>query len=132
MAAWQAIAVPGMDLEGVPYSPAGAIGDVVYLSGHISTDPTGAIVADDFAAQAARTFASLGATLAAAGCGASDVVHIQTILVRRADFDAFNDAFRTFFRPPYPARITTIGELIVDGLLIECSAVAVRPRAGDS
>jgi 2-iminobutanoate/2-iminopropanoate deaminase len=125
---WNPASPPGGALD-IPYSPAAVSDDYVHIAGVISTDESGAIVADDFAAQARRTFANLVTTLEAAGCSAADVVHITTYLTDRDDFDAFNHAFTQTFSEPFPARVTVLAQLIVPGLSIEVTAVAARPRA---
>lgn len=110
----------------IPYSPMAVTDGHIFVSGQISIDERGEIVADDFASQARRTFACLAAELARAGASMDDVVHVTTYLVRREDFAAFNEAMAAAFTPPYPARCTVRGDLIVPELLIEVSAVAVR------
>ncbi|MDX6631759.1 MAG: 2-iminobutanoate/2-iminopropanoate deaminase, partial [Gaiellales bacterium] len=99
-----------------------------HVAGVISSDESGALVADDFASQARRTFANLVTTLEAAGCCAADVVHVTSYLTDRGDFEAFNDAFVAVFSEPYPARVTVLAQLVAPGLSIEVTAVAARPR----
>jgi enamine deaminase RidA (YjgF/YER057c/UK114 family) len=125
---WNPASPAGGGLD-IPYSPAAVSEGLVHTAGHISVDESGEIVADDFESQARRTFASVLATLAAAGCSAADVVHVTTYLTDRGDFDAFNETFRRTFADPYPARVTIIAQLIVPGLSIEVAAVAARPNA---
>ena len=122
--AWRPVTAEGA-LD-IPYSPLAVDATHVHVSGQISVDAAGEIVADDFASQAARVFGNLRAALESAGASLHDVVHVTTYLVRREDFDAFNAAMRAAFEAPYPARCTVLAELIVPGLLIEVSAVAVR------
>ncbi len=110
----------------IPYSPMAVSASHIHVSGQISLDEDGAIVGDDFASQARRTFGCLRAELERAGASMDDVVHVTTYLVRREDFDAFNEAMAAAFTPPYPARCTVLGQLIMPELLIEVSAVAVR------
>jgi 2-iminobutanoate/2-iminopropanoate deaminase len=109
-----------------PYSPAVAVGDLVFVSGQISVDADGRAVADDFTSQARRTFANMRAVLAAAGCVMADVVSCTTYLVDAADFDAFNAVYQEVFSPPYPARATVLAGLLVPGLRIESTCIAAR------
>jgi 2-iminobutanoate/2-iminopropanoate deaminase len=124
---WNPASPAGGGLD-IPYSPAAVSEGLVHVAGVISSDASGEIIADDFASQARRTFANLVTTLEAAGCAASDVVHVTTYLTDRDDFDAFNDVFKETFSDPYPARVTVLAQLIVPGLSIEVTAVASRPR----
>jgi 2-iminobutanoate/2-iminopropanoate deaminase len=118
-------AAGGLD---IPYSPAAVSDGYVHVAGVLSSDASGALIADDFASQARRTFANLVTTLEAAGCSAADVVHVTTYLTDRGDFDAFNEAFKQTFADPYPARVTILAQLVAPGLSIEVTAVAARPR----
>ena len=122
----EAIVPPGAPVL-APYSPAVAAGPLVFLSGQVSVGEDGSLVADDFESQARRVYAGMRALLEQAGCSMADVCHVSTYLVRREDFDAFNRIFEESFSTPYPARITLVSELIVPGLLIEATAIAVRP-----
>ncbi len=121
--AWHPAGSTGLD---IPYSPAAVAGNTVWISGCISVDEAGEIIADDFASQARRVYDGMRCGLEAAGCGMDDVVHVTTYLTDRADFDAFNDAFRAAFRDPFPSRATVLAELIVRELRIEATCVAVR------
>lgn len=122
--AWTPAGSSGLD---IPYSPAAVAGGTVWVSGCISTDEDGAIVADDFEHQAGRVYDGMRRSLEAAGCSMDDVVSVTTYLTDRDDFDAFNVAFRAAFRSPYPSRATVLAQLIVPGLRIEATCVAVRP-----
>ena len=122
--AWEPAGSSGLD---IPYSPAAVAGGTVWVSGCISTDEAGEIVADDFVSQARRVYDGMRRALEAAGCSMDDVVSVTTYLTDRGDFDAFNDAFRAAFRAPFPSRATVLAELIVPGLKIEATCVAVRP-----
>jgi enamine deaminase RidA (YjgF/YER057c/UK114 family) len=124
---WNPASPAGGGLD-IPYSPAAVSDGYVHVAGVISSDASGAIIADDFMSQARRTFANLVTTIEAAGCTAADVVHVTTYLVDRDDFDAFNEVFKETFADPYPARVTVLAQLIVPGLLIEATAIAARPR----
>jgi len=91
--AWEPAGSSGLD---IPYSPAAVAGGTVWVSGCISTDEAGEIVADDFVSQARRVYDGMRRALEAAGCSMDDVVSVTTYLTDRGDFDAFNDAFRAF------------------------------------
>ena len=124
---WNPASPAGGGLD-IPYSPAAVSDAYVHVAGVISSDASGAIIADDFMSQARRTFANLVTTIEAAGCTAADVVHVTTYLTDRDDFDAFNEVFKRTFSDPYPARVTVLAQLIAPGLSIEVTAVAARPH----
>ena len=122
----EAIVPPGAPVL-APYSPAVAAGQLVFVSGQVSVGDDGQLATDDFESQARRVYGGLRTLLEQAGCSMADVCQVSTYLVRREDFDAFNRIFEESFSAPYPARITLISELIVPGLLIEATAIALRP-----
>jgi enamine deaminase RidA (YjgF/YER057c/UK114 family) len=70
--------------------------------------------------------ANLRACLAAAGCGLDDVQKVNVYLSDLADFEGFNEVYRTAFAEPFPAR-TTVQVGLPPGLLIEVEAVARPP-----
>ena len=107
-----------------PYTPAVVAAGLVFTAGHISSSSAGDLVADDFDAQARRTFANLGQILDAAGSGLDRVLQLTTYLVNADDFDAFNRVYCEVFAEPYPARATVQSTLLGPGMLIECTAVA--------
>ena len=122
----EAIVPPGAPVL-APYSPAVAAGQLVFVSGQVSVGDDGQLATDDFESQARRVYGGLRTLLEQAGCSMADVCQVSTYLVRREDFDAFNRIFEESFSAPYPARITLVSELIVPGLLIEATAIALRP-----
>jgi 2-iminobutanoate/2-iminopropanoate deaminase len=102
------------------------VGDLVVLAGHMPKESDGSIVAGGFAAQAHKTFDNLGRSLTAAGCGFEDVIKVTTYLADLANFDEYNEIYRGYFGPPYPARTTV--EAGMRGFLIEIEGLAVRAR----
>ena len=119
-----AIQPEGLPVPTSPYSPVVRAGELVYTSGQVGTDASGA-VADGIGAQTRRALENVRTCLAAAGCGLSDVVKVNAYLVDMADFETYNAVYREFFDPPYPAR-TTVGAALAGGLLVEIEAVAKR------
>jgi 2-iminobutanoate/2-iminopropanoate deaminase len=120
-----AIQPEGLPVPTSPYSPVVAAGELVYTSGQVGTDASGA-VADGVGAQTRRALENVRTCLAAAGCGLADVVKVNAYLVDMTDFETYNAVYREFFEPPYPAR-TTVGAALAPGLLVEIEALAKRP-----
>jgi 2-iminobutanoate/2-iminopropanoate deaminase len=119
--------------EGLPFSAAVRVDDTVYLSGQIGVKPgTLDLVEGDMAGQARQTLDNIRTTLEANGLGMDDIVKCTVMLADMEQWGAFNEVYRTYFTPPYPAR-SAFGAngLALGGLLeVECIAVAgARPRA---
>jgi 2-iminobutanoate/2-iminopropanoate deaminase len=93
-----------------PYSQAIRVGDTLFTSGQIPTDPaTGALVSGGIAEQTTRVCRNLQAVLAAAGLTFAHVVKTTVFLKSMADFAAMNEVYATFFAPSGtvpPARST--------------------------
>ena len=106
-----------------PYSPVVKSGDHVYASGQVAFDERGTLVDGGVAAQTSQVLANLASCLGAAGCSFEDVVKVNVFLLDLADFDEFNNVYRTAFDEPYPAR-TTVQAGLPGGIRVEIEAVA--------
>jgi reactive intermediate/imine deaminase len=108
-----------------PYSPAIKAGGLIYLSGTLAQDDTGALVGDgDAAAQTRRIIERMRALLAAAGSSLEQVVAVTVYLRSAGDFQTMNDTYRTFWPKDPPTRTTVITDLLL-GADVEISMVAV-------
>jgi 2-iminobutanoate/2-iminopropanoate deaminase len=112
------------------YSPALRAGSLVFISGQVATGDDGAVITGGIEAQTRLVFAHMQRLLAADGLDLNDVCHVHTYLTRSDDFAGFDDTFGQVFQPPYPARITVRGELLVAGALIESTAIAIAGEQG--
>lgn len=88
-----------------PYSQAVWAGELLFCSGQIPIDPaTGQLVEGDAATQARQVLSNVKAVLEAAGLGMENVVKATVFFKDMADFQAVNEVYASFFKPPYPAR----------------------------
>jgi 2-iminobutanoate/2-iminopropanoate deaminase len=109
-----------------PYSSAVRAGNLLFISGQVPADPsTGHIIEGDIAAQTRRVLDNLGALLAAGGLNFSDVVRTTVFLADMGDFAVMNDAYRSYFSEPYPARSTIQAARLPRDARIEIDAIAV-------
>ncbi len=122
----EALQPQGLAVPRAPYSPLVVSGDLVFTAGQVAFDEEGKVVPGGIVEQARQTLANLGRCLEAAGCGFGDVVKVTAYLADMGDFAAYNEVYREYFRPPYPAR-TTVQAALAPGLLIEVEAIARRP-----
>lgn len=122
----QALQPQGLAVPQAPYSPLVVSGDLVFTAGQVAFDEQGQVVPGGIEEQARQVFENLGRCLAAAGCGFADVVKVNAYLADMADFAAYNEVYRSYFSPPYPAR-TTVQAALAPGLLLEIEAIARRP-----
>ncbi len=100
----------------------------VYVSGQVSMDATGAMVAEgDLAAQTEQVFANLAIALAAAGATFADVVKLTTYVVDYTPAARpLIAAVRSRHFPTSPPASTLVGvsALALPGWLIEIEAIA--------
>lgn len=113
-----------------PYSRAVRAGGLIYLSGGLAQDDTGAVIGiGDVAVQTRRTIERLQQVLDVAGSSLDDVVSVTAYLTSASDFEAMNGAYRSFWPVDPPARTTVITGLVLPDALIELSMIAVPTGA---
>ena len=105
------------------YSQAVRAGDTVYLSGQIPLDPKTMQLVDGFENQVKRVFDNLQAVCRAAGGDFSKVVRVTIYLIDLANFPKVNEVMATYFKEPYPARVTVGVSQLPRGSQVEIDAV---------
>lgn len=112
---------PGMSL---PFSEAVRAGDMLYLSGDIGTDASGKLVAGGIKAEAKQVMDNIGANLARHGSSFERVVQCTVALADIADWPAFNDVYRGYFKQHFPARMAFAAGALALGARVEvqCNA----------
>jgi reactive intermediate/imine deaminase len=115
------------------FSHAVRAGGLIFVSGQVPLDETGAVVgAGDVVAQTRQVFRNLGAVLEAAGATFADVVKL-TFFVRDIGaigaIRAIRDEFVDTADPP-ASSLVEVSRLFMPELLIEVEAVAVAPGPG--
>lgn len=106
-----------------PYSQAIRAGDTVYLSGQIPLDPKSMQLVEGFEAQVRRVFDNLEAVCKAAGGDFSRVARVTIYLTDLAQFPKVNEIMATYFREPFPARVTIGVASLPRGAQVEIDAV---------
>ena len=78
------------------------------------------------AAQTRAVLERIGGVLAEQGSSLDSVLAVTVYLRSAPDFQAMNDAYRTFWTKDPPTRTTVVADLVDPSALVEMSAVAVR------
>ena len=107
----------------LPFSPATKVGNLLFVSGQASTDAEGNVISDTFENEFRRTMENVIRILKAAGTDLSRVCQVKGYIKNAQDFGRYNDLYREYFQPPYPARTTIsqcLGKVLVE---IDCIAV---------
>jgi len=106
-----------------PYSQAIRAGDTVYLSGQIPLDPKSMQIVEGFENQVKRVFDNLRAVCRSAGGDFDRVVRVTIYLVDLGQFPTVNEIMATYFREPFPARVTIGVSSLPRGAQVEIDAI---------
>ena len=102
-----------------PFSGAVIVGDTAYLSGVLGSGET-------TEAAATAGLNSLQNSLKAAGMTMDDLVSVQIFCPDVSYYDAFNRAYRTFFKQEFPARAFLGSGPLLNGAKFEIQGIAVK------
>lgn len=115
----------------LPFSEAVRVGDTLYLSGQVGIKPgTLELVPGGIRAEARQTLENIRTTLEAHGYSMRDIVKCTVMLADIAEWATFNEVYKTFFSPPYPARSALGANGLAIGARVEVECLAVTARAG--
>ena len=108
-----------------PYSQAIRAGQFLFVSGQLALNPaTGEFAEGGIGEQTRRVLQNIGAILEAGGSSLGKVVRTTVYLADITDFAAMNEAYATFFAPPYPARSTIQAARLPKDARIEVDVIA--------
>ena len=111
-----------------PFSQGIEVNGLLFLSGTLGFDATGALAGSDVVSQLTQIVANISEVLKEAGCTINDVVKATVFLTDMKNYSAMNEAYLKLFRAPYPARTCVeVSALPREGALIEVEVVAVKP-----
>ena len=109
-----------------PYSQGIDTGSLVFVAGQIGREAQGGELPDRVEAQTEQAMKNVAAILDAAGLSWADVVKTTCFLADIADFEAFNDVYKTFVVDPAPAHSTFAVKELPRGARVEVEAIAAR------
>src|SRR5450759_1833636 len=90
----------------LPFSPAVKAVVLIYVSGTLGTDASGAISKVDIKAQTRQTFDNIAATLKAGGSSLANAASVLVYLRSASDFAAMNEVYALYWPTDPPARTT--------------------------
>ena len=109
--------IGGANTEGLPFSEAIRLGNLVFVSGTVGFDDSGKIVKGGVGPETRQTFANVEKVLKEAGCTLEDIVKMSVVLADPEDFEGYNAVYKTIFRNEPPARVTIAGRLTIEARL---------------
>ena len=116
---------------GLPFSEAVRVGDLMFLSGQIGYDPaTGKPVPGGIKAEARQALTLIKDVLTRNGASMSDVVKCTVFLADIAEWPAFNEVYRGYFKQHFPSRMAFATTALALGARVEvqCNAAAMPKR----
>ncbi|UOS00716.1 RidA family protein [Helicobacter pylori] len=110
-----------------PYSQAIATSDLVFVSGQLGIDAsTGEFKGTDIHSQTTQSMENIKAILKEAGLGMDSVVKTTILLKSLDDFSVVNEIYGSYFKEPYPARVTFQVAKLPKDALVEIEAIAIK------
>jgi 2-iminobutanoate/2-iminopropanoate deaminase len=100
--------------------------DTLYVSGHLGVDPAVGKAPDDPEEEARQVLHSVELTLKEAGISMDDLVYVEIYCTDLKLYGAFNKAYASAFKSPYPARDFIGVKDLLFGAHFEVMGIAVR------
>jgi len=113
---------------GPAFSAAVMAGDTLYISGTVDIDRATGKPAADATAGARIVLDNIRKTVEGAGLTMDDLVWVQIFTSDLANYGAFNDVYRTYFKGPMPARAFIGAGSLLGGAHFEVMGIAVRQK----
>jgi 2-iminobutanoate/2-iminopropanoate deaminase len=114
----------------LPFSEAVAVGSMLYLSGDVGLDASGKLVPGGIKPETKQVMENIGANLARHGSSFDQVVQCTVALADIAEWPAFNEVYRGYFKQHFPARMAFATTALALGARVEvqCNAVVTPKR----
>ena len=113
---------------GPAFSSAVMAGDTLYVSGTLDIDPATGKPAADAKAGAKLVLDNVKRAVENAGLTMNDLVWVQIFATDLANYAAFNEAYRTYFTGPLPARAFIGAGSLLAGAHFEVMGIAVKAK----
>ena len=124
----EVIRLPG-SLEGLPFSSAVRVGDIIYLSGQIGVQPgTTELVEGGIGPETRQTMENIRQVLEYAGSALDRVIKCTVFLADIADYPAMNEVYRSFFPGHPPARSALAASGLALGAKVEIECIALSGK----
>ncbi len=121
----ETIQMPG-SLEGLPFSSAVRVGNMIYLSGQVGAIPgTRELATGGVAAETKQTLENIKQVLDYAGSSLDRVVKCTVFLQDISDYAAMNEVYSSYFQEEPPARSTVAGSGLALGAQVEIECIAL-------
>ncbi|HEY7683388.1 MAG TPA: Rid family detoxifying hydrolase [Gemmatimonadales bacterium] len=124
----EVLRVPGA-VQGLPFSSAVKVGNVIYLSGQIGNRiGTREVVPGGIGPETRQALDNVGTVLAAAGSSLDRVFKCTVFLADIGEYSAMNEVYSSYFPRDPPARSTVAGSGLALGARVEIECMATAGR----
>ncbi|HEY5825605.1 MAG TPA: Rid family detoxifying hydrolase [Cyclobacteriaceae bacterium] len=109
-----------------PFSGAVRVGNTLYLSGALGTDPkTMKLIPGGIEAETKQTLENIKATLERNGSDLDHVVKCTVFMADIQEWPKMNEVYKTYFLKHFPARSAVAGSGLALGARVEIECIAV-------
>jgi reactive intermediate/imine deaminase len=121
---------PEASKRGLPFSQAVRVNSILFLAGQMGVDPaTGKLVSGGLEPEARQALENIKTVLEQNGRSMADVVKCTVFLADIGEWAKFNDIYKQYFKPPYPARSALGVNGLANGGRLEIECIAYAPIA---
>lgn len=117
--------LPGRNAQ-APFSDAVLVGNTLYLSGRLGTDPKTGKVPDDVEQEIRLILDGVKTTLAEANMTMDHLVSVQIFCSDLSLYDKFNPIYRSYFNKQLPARAFIGSGTLLRGAHFEIIGIAAK------
>ena len=112
----------------MPYSNAAVANGFLFVAGQVSLDPDANVVApNDPYEQTKHILGRIKVILGEKGTTLSDIASTSVYITDLAHLPEYNRAWAEIFGDHRPARATVVCGLLIEGLVVEVTAIAALP-----
>lgn len=112
----------------MPYSNAAVANGFIFVAGQVSLDPEANVVApNDPYEQTKHILGRIKVILGEKGATLNDIASTSVYITELAHLPEYNRAWAEIFGDHRPARATVVCGLLIEGLVVEVTAIAALP-----
>ena len=112
----------------MPYSNAAVANGFIFVAGQVSLDPEANVVApNDPYEQTKHILGRIKVILGDKGATLNDIASTSVYITDLAHLPEYNRAWAEIFGDHRPARATVVCGLLIEGLVVEVTAIAALP-----
>lgn len=113
---------------GLPFSESVRVGDVLFLSGVLGMTADGKLAPGGVTAEAGQAMQNIADVLERRGLSMQDIVKCTVFLADISEWAAFNEVYKSYMKPPYPARSALGANGLAENARLEIECIAAYPE----